>query len=322
MIRRIEISYKTILFILAVIAGIWFLNEIKEILLSLFISFVLMSALRPMVDRLEKKGLPRILVLFLIYVLIILILFAIGTMVIPVLIKESARLIGRLPIYFDGAMRTLNLDTSVFSTQIAPASESVFKLTVGIFSNLLSFISLFVFTFYLLWERNHLKEVLTNFVGEDMGNRIFGIVLKIEKRLGGWVRGQFILCFIIGLMTYVSLILLRIDYALPLAIVAGVLEMVPTIGPIISAIPAVIIGLATSPLLGLVLAALYFIIQQVENHLIVPNVMKKVTGLSPLLIIIALMIGGKMMGVLGVILAVPMVLVIQVLVQEFLAMKK
>lgn len=322
MIRRIEISYKTILFILAVIAGIWFLNEIKEILLSLFISFVLMSALRPTVDSLEKKGLPRILVLFLIYVLIILILFAIGTMVIPVLVKESVRLIGLLPIYFDGAMRTLNLDTSFFSTQIAPASESVFKLTVGIFSNLLSFISLFVFTFYLLWERNHLKEVLTNFVGEDMGNRIFGIVLKTEKRLGGWVRGQFILCFIIGLMTYISLILLRIDYALPLAIVAGVLEMVPTIGPIISAIPAVIIGLATSPLLGLVLSALYFIIQQVENHLIVPNVMKKVTGLSPLLIIIALMIGGKMMGVLGVILAVPMVLVIQVLVQEFLAMKK
>jgi len=322
MTQRIEISYKTILFIFGFLGLLWFLNQIKDILLSLFIAFILMAALKPGVDRLEKLKIPRLISILLVYLLIIFCFGTIGTAIFPVMIKESIKLFRLLPGYFEEAIRIFNLDLRVFPSQLAPAGGGVLKFTLGIFSNILSFVSLFVFTFYLLLERNHLRNVLENFLGKEAGGRVGEVVNKIEKRLGAWLRGQIILCLSIGLATFIGLSLLKVEYALALSILAGILEIIPTIGPIISAIPAVIIALTTSPFLALATAALYFIVQQGENHLLVPNVMKKVTGLSPIIIILSLWIGARLMGFLGIILAVPIVLTIQVLLKEYLVVKK
>jgi len=136
--------------------------------------------------------------------------------------------------------------------------------------------------------------------------------------LGAWVRGQLTLALIIGLATFIGLSFLRLPYVLPLSIIAGILEIVPMIGPIISAIPAIIIAFTISPVLALATTAFYFLVQQAEAHLVVPFVMKRAVGLPPLVTIVALMVGAKLAGITGGLLAVPIVVVIQTVVAQYL----
>ena len=127
---------------------------------------------------------------------------------------------------------------------------------------------------------------------------------------------------IIGLLSYIGLTVLGIPYALPLSLIAGVLEVIPVIGPIISAIPAILIAVVFSPFLGLGVAALYFVIQQLENHLIVPQVMKRAVGLNPLVVILAIAIGSKLLGLAGALLAVTLAVVGQIIVTEIIEERK
>jgi predicted PurR-regulated permease PerM len=132
------------------------------------------------------------------------------------------------------------------------------------------------------------------------------------------VRGELTLVLVIGLLSFVGLTLLGIPYALPLAVIAGVMEIVPVVGPIIAAVPAIAAALLISPVFALATAALYFVIQQLENHLIVPTVMNRAVGLNPLMTIIALMIGGRLLGIGGAILAVPIVVVLKIIITDIL----
>ncbi len=132
------------------------------------------------------------------------------------------------------------------------------------------------------------------------------------------MRGQIVLSLIIGLGSFIALTILQIPYALPLAILTGFMEVVPVIGPIISAIPAILLGYLVSPILALWVALAYFIIQQLENHLIVPQVMKHAVGLNPLVVILAVAVGGRLLGISGALLAVPITVVIQIITEEVL----
>jgi len=165
-------------------------------------------------------------------------------------------------------------------------------------------------------ERKNLGKYLFILFTGDGHDRAADFMKRIEERLGSWVRAEFLLMTIIGVMSYVGLRILGIDFSLPLAVIAGLLEVVPNIGPTVAAVPAVIFGLTISPLYGLAVAALYFLIQQIENTLIVPKVMSKELGINPLVVIICLAVGFKLGGISGVLLAVPIFLVVQEIVVE------
>ena len=126
-----------------------------------------------------------------------------------------------------------------------------------------------------------------------------------------------ILVLIIGVMTYVGLSLLRVNYALPLAVIAGILEIIPMIGPLISAVPAVLVGFAASPILGLGVVALFVLVQQFENTIVVPRVMKKAIGLDPILTMLTILVGGRLFGVMGALLSVPVTLVVIIVLKHF-----
>jgi len=121
----------------------------------------------------------------------------------------------------------------------------------------------------------------------------------------------------VGILSYVGLLFLGIDYAVPLAFLAGILEIVPNIGPTLSAVPAILVALGSSPILALAVGALYFAIQQIENNFLVPKVMSKAVGLSPLVVIIALLVGLKLAGIAGAILAIPTVLLLEIIASDF-----
>lgn len=325
--QKVEISVRTILFIAALLLGGWFFVQIIDILLLIFVAFILTSALHPLVDKLSAYRIPRALAIALLYIIGVLIIVFSSSTLFPPLVAQMLGLFNQLPEYAQKFLqyfniRSVNLEN--FTGQLAPITQNIFLLTVGIFSNIISLITVFVITFYFLLERPHLEKHIATLFGKTRGESIFLIIGKIEEKLGSWVRGQLLLMFIIGFTCFLGLVALRIENALALGVLAGVLEIVPIIGPIISAVPAILVALATSssPFLALVVAGLYFAVQHLENNFVVPTIMRHSVGLSPVFTLLALMIGGRLGGIGGALLAVPLVVTIQVLIQELWMIKR
>lgn len=316
--RKIDISHKTIFFLTAFLALLWALFLIKEVIILIFIAVIFMSALSPIVTRMERFKIPKSLSIALIYVIIIALVSLTISFVVTPLIDETSNLLTNLPKYLSSVIpETGIIDATVIQREFGNFSRNALEVSLTIFSNILAFISIGVLTFYLLLERENLDKLIAQFfIGRD--ERIKRTTKKIEEKLGAWVRGQLALTLIIGTASYIGLTLLGVPYALPLAILAGILEIVPVIGPIISAIPAIMIAFLINPLTAGLVAIMYFIIQQLENHLIVPQVMKKAVGLNPLVVIIAVAIGGKLLGIAGALLAVPITVVAQIITEDLL----
>ncbi|MBU4332000.1 AI-2E family transporter, partial [Patescibacteria group bacterium] len=144
----------------------------------------------------------------------------------------------------------------------------------------------------------------------------------MQKKIGSWLRGQVILMIIIGILSYIGLLILGVRYALLLALFAGLMEIIPYIGPIFGAVPAVFIALTQSPIKGLLVIVLYLIIQQLENNLIVPKIMKRAVGLNPIVVILVILIGGKIAGIVGALIAVPVATAFSVMLKDFLDLRK
>lgn len=319
---KIEISHRTILFTIFILAAIWVFFQISDILFLIFIAFIIMSGLRPIVDFLTKKRIPRILSVLLTYAVFVGLFGVLLLGTIPTLVSQTTKFIQEFPSFITRVMPNFYLDSNTLTAQIAPLGENIVKVTVSIFSNVITTLTVFVFAFYFLLERGKAEEALRSLVGSEMGERLTRVLHAIEDRLGSWVLGQFFLMIVIGVFSFIGLSFLHVDFALPLAIIAGLLEIVPTIGPIISALPAVLVAISISPVMAGSVLVLYVLIHQLENNLIVPFVMKKSVGFSPIITIVALMVGGKLGGIGGAVLAIPMLLVAQEIVREFVDKKK
>jgi predicted PurR-regulated permease PerM len=308
---KIDISIKTILFAFALFAGLWLLLQIQDIIFLLFIAFLLMTALQPLVVILERIRVPRVVGILFIYTVVFGFFGASLVGAVPALIIQSTKLVQELPSFAARVLPYWNIDVSTISQQIAPIGESVLKVTLGIFSNIVTIMTVLAFTFYFLLARQNAKDILKGFIGEGAADEVLIVLRSVEQRLGSWVRGELLLMMIVGLLSYVGLTLLHVEFALPLAILAGLLELIPMIGPVVSAIPAILVALSASPLLALSVVALYVVVQQIENNILVPIVMKKSVGFPPIVTILALMIGGRLAGITGAVISIPVALVIQ-----------
>lgn len=313
---RVEISYRTIVFTTIFLFFLWFLYSIKSVLLALFIALILMSALNPIVKVLEKKRIPRPLASLLLLILVMLMFAGLIASIIPAVIEQTRSLLTQFPEAM-ARLGIVSIDQQIISDQLGSIPGNIAKLVINAFSNLIAIFTLLVVTYYLLAERAHLHQYLVIFFSDHKKEeKIEQLINKFEHQIGGWIRGQLSLMLIIGILTYIGLSLLNVNYALPLAIIAGLFEIVPNIGPTISMIPAVLMASAISPVIALATIALYFLIQQFENNIIVPKIMQKAIGVRPLTTIVVLMIGITIAGVLGAILAIPSYLVIRIILQE------
>jgi len=312
----IEISHKTIIFTVLFLISLLFLYKIRVVLLLLFIAIIFMSALSPIVDKLEKFKLPRGLSIILLYIIIWAgISYGIASLV-PPLVEQSTKFISRLPQ--DMAQLTQGrFDLSILQPHLNALPETILRLALNIFNNIITIFTFMVILYYLIIERKNLKKSLTFLFGDgDREKHAEHFISKLERKLGSWMRGQLALMLIVGLMSYIGLTFLGVEFAVPLAFIAGIFEIIPNIGPTISMIPATLVALGSSPILGLATFALYLLIQQLENNLIVPKIMSKAVGLSPLLIIIALFAGFRTAGAAGAVLAVPILLFIEIIIND------
>jgi predicted PurR-regulated permease PerM len=322
--KKIEISHRTIVFTALFILSLWLLFLIRQILLGIFISLILMSALNPSVKKLESFHLPRWLAILIIYIIALATIILGVSGIIPPLVEQTSNLISSLPQLL-AQFKVLGIDEKLIASQFSQFTSipsNLIKFVMGLFSNIVAVFGIAVITFYLLLERKNLDKYLTLFFGVDKEKEIEKVVDQIEVRLGGWIRGQLFLMTFIGLLSYIGFRFIGLNFALPLAILSFILEIVPNVGPTVAAIPAILIGITVSPIHALAAAGWCFLIQQVENTILVPRVMKQVAGVNPLISLISLAVGFKLAGVGGAILAIPTFMVIEVIASEISSSKR
>ena len=318
--QKIEISQKTIIFTIGTLLSVWLVYQIRAIVVLLFIAFILMTAINPLIKKANKFKIPTILVMLVVYFGMIALISTVVASLVPAVVQQTKDIALLLPTYMHNLESIFNtqLDTNVAGSYLNSIPSNLLKIAAGAFSNIMNILALFFMTYYLVLERPLLHRYLLRFFeNQDAESKAEALVIAIEKQVGGWVRGELILMLIIGIMTYIGLVLLGIPYALPLAVLAGLLEAVPNLGPTIAAIPVILMGLTVSPIIGLGGLVLSIIIQQLENNLIVPKVMFSATGTQPLVTILTLLVGFTLGGVAGAVLAMPIFLTIQTAYKAF-----
>ncbi|OGK13021.1 hypothetical protein A3A93_03770 [Candidatus Roizmanbacteria bacterium RIFCSPLOWO2_01_FULL_38_12] len=316
----ISISFKSIAFFTLIPLTIYLLWFVRDLIFSLLIAFILMSALRPGVVYLTNKKIPHPLSVIIIYLLFIFVFVMIILLIVPPIVVETANLFRILPLILEESLPYLSkyLDLRDLGALVPNATNNIFGFISAIFSNTLFIITTLFFGLYFLLEENLLDKFLKHYFDIKTAQKVGSIISKAEKRMSSWFWGELTLMTVVGLFTFIGLNLIGIRYALPLAVFAGLLEVVPNIGPVISSIPAIIIGFSSSYFSGFSAMALYIIVQQFENSLIVPIIMKRAVGLNPILTLIALILGGRIGGILGILLAIPIFLFVETIVHEFL----
>ncbi len=320
--RKVEISHKTILFTVGFLISLWFLYVIRDILFQFFVALFIMAVLNPTVKKLYTRfRIPRgVSVLIVYFSAIGLIVISIASIA-PAMFEQTTNFASNLPRYLNSLGLAPIISEQINNelvSQISSVPGQLVRVGVSVFSNLLEVLTILIFAFYLLLSRDRLDNQIAHFVGEQKGKQIGNFIDELENQLGGWARGQLALMALVGLSSYVGLALLGIPYAIPLAIIAGLLEAVPYVGPILSAVPSVIIGFGISPVLGFATIALAFLIQQVENYVFVPKVMERSVGISPIITLLSLAIGFRIAGIGGILMSVPVVIALRVVAKQHL----
>lgn len=322
---KVEVSHKTVIFTVFFLISLWFLVQIKEIIIMVFLSVILVAALLKPVEWLSARKIPRTVAVLIVYVLVIALMALIVSIIVPPLVEQTTALVTRLPQiietingFFIFTQIPVEDVSSFLSRQIQGFIGNIVGITTAIFSSIFLLLTIFVMAFYILLDWQKFITLASSPFSGKQEKRVVSIISKLENGLGKWVRGQLALSFIVGVLTYIGLQLLGVPYALPLALVAAILEIVPIIGPIISAVPAILIGLTISPLMVAAITALFIVVQQLENHVIVPMIMSKVIGLQPPVIIVSLLIGAKLAGIGGAFLAPPVLIILKIVISEFL----
>lgn len=314
--KQVIISVKTVLYLFLILLGLYVLYRLGPVFAILLISTLIVFAVEPLVKWFSSKILfnkpvTRSLAVIVSYILLVLVLSGILTTGLPPVINQTKRMILTLSSFF----AQFNLSdvtgsylTDIFS-QLTKVSGGVVSITLSVFSNLASIVTVIIISIYMSLDWPNIKERIFSLFPNKNKDEVKDTFQEVEVNLGHWVKGQLLLMLVIGFASFLGLLILDVDYPLALGIISGLLEIVPILGPIISAVLAAIVGFSQSPVKGVGVLVLFTIIQQLENNILVPKIMQKVSGFSPLIILLALLIGSEFFGVLGAILAVPMTMV-------------
>jgi predicted PurR-regulated permease PerM len=313
--NKVEISQKTIVFTVLFLISLWLVWYIHGIILLFFVCVLLMETINPVITRMERLKIPRLLSVSVIYLIVLAILFFAFAGIIPVLVEQTTGLIKTLPSIIQHT-KFFGLSAIDLSSQfkiLEPLPGDITNLAVSVLSNIIYAIVIIMITFYLLLERKHFNRHFKNYFGEKVGSKITKVIDQLEVRFGSWINAQLIVMLIIGILSYVIYLILGLKYAVSLAIIAGLLEIIPNVGAIIAIAFAAIIGLNTSFSMALLVVAFCTTLHLIVNNIIVPKILKETCNINPVVTILLLVVGAKLGGVVGVILAVPIYMTIEVI---------
>lgn len=323
--KQVVISVKSILVALLMVLGIYVLYRLGTVIGILLLATLLVVSLEPLVKKLTKftllnKPLSRGFSVILAYLLLITILIFVATVGIPPVVSQLEKMLSSLSTITSKVNfgDYISFSLSDLLPQASKLSSGVLSVTISVVSNFATMVSLIILSLYLSMDWIHIKKQFISLFSDDKGEDVEDTINEIELNVSHWVKGELTLMLVIGLACFTGLQILGVRYPLALGIVSGVLEIVPILGPVISAILAAIIAFADAPIKGLGVIVLYIIVQQLENNILVPKIMQKVSGFSPLVILIALLIGSEFFGIVGAIIAVPTTIVGAVILKRIL----
>jgi predicted PurR-regulated permease PerM len=336
--QLVDISAASVLRALALVFGFFLLYQLSGVLIILMFAIVIASAVQPFVGWFEKHRIPRVVSVLMLYVLVAAAVVALSTLVVPSVSADITNLTTSLPKlttqltdsldtvqqgntkYFDFVAEIQNI-LEILTGYLQQFSQSALNLMVGAFGGILSFVAILVISFYLAVMRNGVRNFLEAVVPERYESYVVDLWHRVEYKVGLWLQGQLLLALIVGLLVYVGLALLGVKFALVFAILAMLLEIIPVAGPVLASIPAVIVAFVQAPTLGLWTVVLYVAVQQFENHVLVPLVLGKATGLNPIVVILAILIGGQLAGLAGALLGVPVATILVEILDDMARIK-
>lgn len=333
-----QIRALTIVKVVLVLVGLYLVYVLRDVVVMLFVALILASLIDPAADWFERRKIPRAVGVLAIYVVLFGIIGGAIVLIVPPLLGELRELILNFASIWERAAGGLasvqefsvqygiaeNIERGLRSLEegLYRAVSSALGTIRGFFGGIISFLLVLVLTFYMVVEEDALKRLFRSIAPPEYHSYLSGLFGRMQKKIGQWLRGELILMFIVGFFSYIGLLILKVDYALILALIAGFAEIIPYAGPIIAAVPAVILAATQSPLKALFVVVLYFVIQQLENNLLVPKVMQRAIGLNPVVSIVALLIGARLGGVLGAVLAIPVATAVSVFAQDLLSKRE
>ena len=215
MVRKIEISHKTIIFTVLFLLSLWLLYYLRIIIFELFIAFLLMTMMETMVIFFGKIKIPRVLSIIITYILVVGVLGGTIALITPTLVQQTTNFISALPAYLSNVgINTSdgNLSAEILN-QLGGFSGKVLNFTVSVFSNVLSVVTVLVFTFYLLLMHGSFQNQMELWFGEEKGRKLGDLIEMIEERLGKWARAQLTLMLVVGVGIYLGLLLIGVPYA-------------------------------------------------------------------------------------------------------------
>jgi predicted PurR-regulated permease PerM len=330
----VEINTGTILRFIFVILLFVFLYALKDVLIIFLFALIIASAISPFANWLDEKGFPRLLGVLLLFLVILSLIVGLLSLVIPFVSQDINQLVSTLPQFVAkvstsldnvqrGSPQYLDFLNEVqnilqgFSDYLQQSAQSIFGLITSVFGGVMSAIAILIISFYLSVTKKGIESFLGSVVPEKYESYALNLWKRAEIKVGLWFQGQLLLGLIMGLLVYVGLSLMNIKFALILGFLAAILEIVPMVGPVLAAIPAILLAFLQSPALGLWVIVFYVVVQQLENHLLVPVVLGKTIGLNPVVVIIALLIGKQLAGIPGMILSVPVATIIVEMMDDF-----
>lgn len=300
---------------------------LKDLVLVILTAIIVASAVEPAASWFERRKIPRWFAVLLVYLSAALVIVGIFYFVLPNLFQEVLSVLDSLQKYakFDGSAGQSAIlswkpllqvltgalpfkeAVSNFGNSFSTISSGVVNTVSSIFGGVVSFILIFVLSFYLAVQRDGVENFLRIIAPVKHEPYVLDLWKRSQKKIGQWMQGQLLLSLIVGLLTYLGLILLGVHDALVLSLFIAVCEFIPLFGPILGALPAVLLSYLDSGFaLALLVAGMYLLIHQLENHVIYPLVVRKIVGINPIIVIISLVAGYELLGFLGIIISVPL----------------
>ncbi len=314
---------------------IWLLFFLKDLVLIILTAIVLASAVEPGVRWFMRYGFPRVFAVASVYFGVFGILFSVVYLFFPPLLEEARGFLTALPQYLNSfsindllvngipgisqGPSTASISDSIFELQsiFTATGEGAFRALSGIFGGVLSFILIIVLSFYFAVQETGIDDFLRIVVPVRHQEYALNLWKRSHEKIGLWMQGQLLLSCIIGIFTFLWLTIVGVPYSLVLAFLAAIMDLVPIFGPIVAGIIAVAVAFPAGGLsMALLVAGGFLILQQLEAHLIYPLVVKKVVGVPPLLVILALIAGAQLAGFLGILLSVPVAAAFQEFVRD------
>jgi predicted PurR-regulated permease PerM len=325
------------IFVVCVFLIFWLLYRLREVLFLFFVAIVVGTAIRPAVEWLHRRGVSRATGVIIIYILIAALVAGFVAMIFPLLADQTTEISKTVPEYYLNARSwlinsgnrllqnigwrlpseiTLLLSRNTNSEEVLNQAEQTLLYTNLILKGLLGTLATFLLAYYWTQESNFTMRALLRIVPPQRKKNVREFLLLAETKLGGYIRGQGLLCVAVGLAAFIAYLLIGLPYLLVLAIFAGVMEMVPIFGPALGAIPAFFVALSIDPRKAIWVIVATAVIQLLENAVLVPRIMKHSAGVNPIIVLLSLIAFSSVFGFLGALLALPLAAIIQLLVSR------